>query len=199
MDNWLLWSRFALLNIIGFAGVVLLYINGWISKIIEGDSSNISFVIFGLFIGGLVMTALRINKLTRELDDIRNGKSSRVVQYWKLFQDRGNTVATQVTQIRLLSKIQWIRRIASSLTLLGLIGTVLGAITFLLGVDIQALGDVNTIGAAFAVVLEGMGIALYTTLVGAVLNMWLPFNYGIAETGTAHLLTSLMDSEPPSE
>ena len=196
IDNWLLWSRFAFLNLFGFAGLVLLEINGWISQIYNGDPSKITVVIFLLFLIGFFLTAFRVNKLTKELNNVRTGKSDRLKQYWDLFERRGEAVASQVTQIRLYSKIQWIKRIASSLVALGLIGTVFGAITFLLGVDVGALGDVDRIGSAFAIVLSGMGIALYTTLVGAVLNLWLSFNFGIVENGTSDLIAALMDHDP---
>jgi hypothetical protein len=196
IDNWLLWSRFAFLNLFGFAGLALLEVNGWISKIYDGDPSKITVVIALLFLVGLTLTALRVNKLTKELNDVRTGQSARLRQYWELFDRRGEAVASQVTQIRLYSKIQWIKRIASSLVALGLIGTVFGAITFLLGVDVEALGDVDQIGSAFSVVLSGMGIALYTTLVGAVLNLWLTFNFGIVENGTSDLIAALMDHDP---
>lgn len=180
----------------GFVGLILLHINGWIEKIVSGDPSKITIIIFGLFIVGLVLAGIRINKLTHELNNVRAGNSERLRQYWELFERRGEAVASQVTQIRLYSKIQWIKRIASSLVALGLIGTVFGAITFLLGIDVAALGDVDKIGSAFGVVLEGMGIALYTTLVGAVLNLWLTFNYGIVENGTSDLIAALMDHDP---
>jgi hypothetical protein len=195
-NNWLLWSRFAFLNLFGGVGLILLYVNGWIQQIVTGDPSKITVIIFGLFLVGLVLTGIRINKLTKELNDIHAGRSSRLRQYWELFEKRGEAVASQVTQIRLYSKIQWIKRIASSLVALGLIGTVYGAITFLLGIDVAALGNVDKIGSAFAVVLEGMGIALYTTLVGAVLNLWLTFNFGIVENGTSDLVAALMDHDP---
>jgi len=196
IDNWLLWSRFAFLNLFGLVGLILLEVNGWISKIYDGDPSKITVVIFLLFLIGLFLTAFRVNKLTKELNAVRAGSSARLRQYWELFERRGEAVASQVTQIRLYSKIQWIKRIASSLVALGLIGTVFGAITFLLGVDVAALGDIDRIGSAFSVVLSGMGIALYTTLVGAVLNLWLSFNFGIVENGTSDLIAALMDHDP---
>ncbi len=179
----------------GFVGLILLQINGWIEQVVTGDPSKITVIIFSLFIVGLVLTGIRVNKLTKELNDVHAGRSSRLKQYWELYERRGEAVASQVTQIRLYSKILWIKRLASSLVALGLIGTVYGAITFLLGIDIAALGDVDKIGSAFAVVLEGMGIALYTTLVGAVLNLWLSFNFGIVENGTSDLIASLMDHD----
>jgi hypothetical protein len=179
----------------GVVGLTLLYLNGWIKQIIEGDPSNISVVIFLLFLIGLFLTGFRVNKLTKELNAVRTGKSDRLKQYLELFHRRGEHVASEVTQIRLYSKIQWIRRIASALVAIGLVGTVVGAITFLLGINVQALGDISTIGSAFEVVLKGMGTALYTTLVGAVLNLWLTFNFGIVENGTSDLIAALMDHD----
>ena len=195
MNSWLLWSRFAILNLLGLVGLLLMQVNGWIAQIVDGDSSKITVIIFSLFVVGLILTGIRIHKLTRELNEVRSGRSKYLRQYWELFERRGQAVASQVTQLRLYSKIQWIKRIASSLVALGLIGTVFGAINFLLGIDVAALGDVEKIGSAFAVVLEGMGIALYTTLVGAVLNLWLSFNFGIVENGTSDLIAALMDHD----
>jgi len=195
VNSWLLWSRFAILNLFGLVGLLLMQVNGWIAKILDGDPSKITVIIFSLFVVGLVLTGIRISKLTRELNEVRSGRSKYLRQYWELFERRGQAVASQVTQIRLFSKILWIKRIASSLVALGLIGTVFGAISFLLGIDVAALGDVEKIGSAFAVVLKGMGIALYTTLVGAVLNLWLSFNFGIVENGTSDLIAALMDHD----
>ena len=45
-----------------------------------------------------------------------------------------------------------------------------------------------------ATLIEGMGVALYTTLVGAVLNLWLAANYQLLATGTATLAAALMDA-----
>ena len=192
-NNWLLWGRFALLNIFGFVALYLAHLNGWITQIVTGDTSGISVGIFCFFLIGLFLTGVRVHKLTKEINDIRSGSSSRLRQYAQLVKTKGQEVASQVTQIRLFSKIQWISRIGNSLVVLGLIGTVLGAIQFLLGVDVQALQDVSRVGLAFEVILQGMGVALYTTLVGAITNLWLTFNYGIVETGTANLVAALMD------
>ena len=95
-------------------------------------------------------------------------------------------------EIRMFAKIQWIQIIATSLVSLGLIGTVFGTIVFMLGIDLQAIGDVERIGETFAIIFNGLGIALYTTLTGAVFNLWLRFNYAIVEHGTAHLMAEVI-------
>ena len=41
--------------------------------------------------------------------------------------------------------------------------------------------------------IEGMSVALHTTLVGAVLNVWLMLNYRLVEGGTVRLLTAIVE------
>lgn len=191
-NSWLLWAKFSLLNIIGFAGLALLQINGYIDQVIEGDRSHITIIIFGLFVIGLVLTAIRIYRLSSEINYLRAGKSNRLKEYTRLVKNNGEVAAKQVIEIKLIAKMQWIRRIASSLVQLGLIGTVYGTMIFMLNIDLAAIADIERVAEVFGVVMNGMGIALYTTLVGAVLNLWLSYNYGIVEHGTSYLLAHLI-------
>jgi hypothetical protein len=41
--------------------------------------------------------------------------------------------------------------------------------------------------------IEGMSTALFTTLVGAVLNVWLMVNYHLLAGGTVKLITALVE------
>ena len=59
---------------------------------------------------------------------------------------------------------------------------------------VSAIADVERVGEVFGVVFNGMGITLYTTLVGAVFNLWLKFNYAIVEHGTAYFLAGLISN-----
>ena len=195
MNNWLLWARFAFLNTIGFAGLALLYINGYVDQVISGDRSHITIVIFGLFMIGLILTAIRIYHLSQEINHLKSGSSRRHKEYTKLVKKNGETVAKQVLEIKMLAKMQWIRRIATSLVQLGLIGTVYGTMVFMLNIDMTAIADIERVGEVFGVVMQGMGIALYTTLVGAVLNLWLTYNYGIVEHGTSYLLANIISQK----
>lgn len=195
MNNWLLWAKFAFLNTIGFAGLVLLQINGYIDQVIQGDRSHITIVIFGLFVIGLILTAIRIFRLSEEINHLKAGDSRRLVEYTELVKSNGHIVAKQVIEIKLIAKMQWIRRLASSLVQLGLIGTVYGTMVFMLNIDLGAIADIDRVAEVFGVVMSGMGIALYTTLVGAVLNLWLGYNYGIVEHGTSYLLANIISQK----
>ncbi len=41
--------------------------------------------------------------------------------------------------------------------------------------------------------ISGMSVALYTTLIGSVLNIWLMVNYQILVTGTVNLMTGIVE------
>ena len=57
----------------------------------------------------------------------------------------------------------------------------------------ETAGDVEAIGPMVTTLIDGMSVALYTTLVGAVLNIWLMVNYRLLEGGTITLLTAIVD------
>ena len=82
---------------------------------------------------------------------------------------------------------------ANSLVLLGLIGTVVGFIIALSGVRPEVVSDVGAIGPMVSALINGMSVALYTTLVGSLLNVWLMINVRLLESGTVKLLTATVE------
>jgi len=194
MHHWLLWSRFAALNLVGLAGLFLVWINGWVDRIVQGDSSGISILIFVLFVIGLIASAWRIDKVTRELDYIRVGKGGRLAAYVNSVTSNDRSTATRALELRLFSRIAFVRHIANTLVLLGLIGTVVGFVMALSNVSAEAVADPNAVAGMVSQLISGMGVALYTTLVGSVLNLWLAANYQLLATGTANLAAALIDA-----
>ena len=51
----------------------------------------------------------------------------------------------------------------------------------------------KSIAPMVTTLIDGMSVALYTTLVGAVLNIWLMVNYRLLEGGTITLLTTIVE------
>ncbi|WP_247886740.1 MotA/TolQ/ExbB proton channel family protein [Azospirillum sp. SYSU D00513] len=194
MNQWMLWARFAAINLFGAAALALAWINGWVQAVIAGDNSRISILIFLLFIVGLVATAWRIEKVTSELDNIARGRGGRLDAYRSALARSGMGNATRAMELRLFGRIVFIRQIGNALVMLGLIGTVVGFVQALNGVDPGKAGDASSIGGMVGTMIEGMGVALYTTLVGSVLNLWLTANYQILATGTANLAATLIDA-----
>jgi hypothetical protein len=69
---------------------------------------------------------------------------------------------------------------------------VLGFVIALSGVNPEAAGDVRAIAPMVTALISGMSVALYTTLVGAVLHLWLMVNYRFLAGGAVKLATSLV-------
>ena len=66
-----------------------------------------------------------------------------------------------------------VRDLREMLFELGMIGTVIGAIISVSDIDPSQVGNANAAGKMVAGFISGMGVALYTTLVGAVYATWL--------------------------
>ena len=102
-------------------------------------------------------------------------------------------IVVSALQMRLGDWIAPVRHIANSLVLLGLIGTVIGFIISLSGVNPDAVADVKAISPMVSKLLAGMSVALYTTLAGAALNLWLMVNHRLLSGATARLIAALVE------
>ena len=96
------------------------------------------------------------------------------------------------------SRISAVRLIANNLITLGLIGTVIGFIIALSGVEAERVADVASVAPMVSTLIQGMSVALYTTLVGAVFHVWLLMCFQILSTGTVNLANAIIEySEVP--
>lgn len=96
-------------------------------------------------------------------------------------------------RLKLTDRIAGVRHIANSLIFMGLIGTVIGFIIALSGVDPAAMTEVENVTAMVSTLINGMSVAMYTTLVGAVLYVWLNINFRILVSGTVDLITTAIE------
>ena len=93
----------------------------------------------------------------------------------------------------MFSRVTHIRYIANSLVVLGLIGTVFGFIIALSGVDPDVASNPSAISPMVATLIEGMSVALYTTLVGSILSVWLGLSYQILSTGISNMVAKIIE------
>ena len=191
--------RFALLNLAGFALVGAAAGQGWIDTIVTADTSGLSVAIGGVFLFGLGLAFYRTLRISRELNQVRAYDPivpSRVRQYFEAIWARNGgsrAISADALKLRLADRLGGVRHIATALVILGLIGTVLGFIEALGGVSANAAGSAEAIAPMVTTLIEGMSVALYTTLVGAVLNLWLMANYRLLASGTVSLITAIID------
>ncbi len=197
--RFLLLLRFLLINLTGFALLAAAWLQGWIAQILAADTTHVCKLIFGLFLGGLVLSGQKVWMLSRELNALDVGPSvqaGKITAFMRGIAGRnGETRAALagVLRLKLAHRIAPVRHIASTLVLLGLIGTIIGFVIALSGVNQDAVTDAGAIGPMVATLLHGMAMALFKTLVGSVLNVWLMVDYRLLEGGAVHLLTRAIE------
>ena len=197
--HYLLLLRFALVNILGAGLLGAAYVHGWIDALLAGDKSYLSIVIFVVFVCALAFCGRRVWQTSRDLNQVKAFDplvNSATADYVAKLRGRGGdsrSILASSLRLRLSHRISAVRHAAGSLVLLGLIGTVIGFIIALSGVDPESASDIKSIAPMVSTMIEGLSTALYTTLVGAVLNVWLMINYRLLAGGTVKLLNAMVE------
>jgi Tfp pilus assembly protein PilN len=197
--RFLLLLRFLVLNLVAASLLGAAWLKGWVAAVFTGDSTQLVLVITIVFAFGLASCARKIFLTSTEINQLKepaHHRSARVTRYFEAMQGRdghSRALAASALRLKLGARIASIRHLANSLVFLGLIGTVIGFIIALSGIDPDAAGDVDSIGPMVSTLISGMSVALYTTLVGAILNIWLMVNYRLLESGTVTLVTTVVE------
>lgn len=197
----LLLLRFLLVNLAALALFLAAVFQGWVAEAVESDTTGLTVVIFGVFVVGTVMCGFRVFQTGRALEEVRRYDPAKArvgiaARYLARVYGRGGesrALAAANLRLRLQNRIATVRHIANSLVFLGLIGTVLGFIIALSGVKPELASDVGAVAPMVSTLVEGMAVALYTTLMGAVGNLWLMANYRLLASGTASLFHNLVE------
>ena len=197
--KYLLILRYSLINLVGLIFLFVLITQGYVTKAIKADITNMVIVILALFSVGFILAAYRTFWLSRELnysflkvlppnsiakDFLQNSK--------KLDASSRNNLAASL-RIKLSSKINYIKFMANTLVILGLIGTVIGFIIALSGVDGSVSSNPEEVSKMVSTLIQGMSVALYTTLVGSICSVWLNICYQIMSTGANNLLSKIIE------
>lgn len=174
--DWLLLLRFVLTNAFALTVLVAAWLVGHVDMVLAADSSRLSVVIASVFVFGWAFAWRAAVLISRDLNRVRRG-DPRIQPHWAIN-----------LETRLQGRIAVVRQTASTLVLLGLIGTVIGFIIALSGVNPEGSGDPSAIAPMIATMIRGMSVALYTTLVGSVLALWLVVLHRILATAGGKLL-----------
>jgi len=198
MYRYLLLVRFGLVNLVAVSFCIAAYLQGWLDPIIKADLVELSGVIAAVFLYGAGHCALSIWQTTAEMNAIADGAPIPQSHAARYLQNAAGGAAEQdvaagVLRLRLTDRIATVRQVANALVFLGLIGTVIGFIIALSGVNPEAASDAQRIGVIISNLISGMSVALNTTLVGAVLYVWLTVNHRLLASGTVQLLTATLE------
>lgn len=196
--RYLLVLRFALINIVAFALVGATWFQGWLAGLFEPVTAILSGVVFAVFMYGLVICASKIWQTSLALNDMKAGgkvamaRAARYMAAPRTKDAESRAIQINMLRLKMSHRIQIVRHIANLLVFLGLIGTVIGFIIALSGVEPEAVSDPENVATMVATLIQGMSVALYTTLLGAVLNVWLNINHRILSTGTVNLISLIV-------
>ncbi len=191
--------QFALINVVSAALCAAAWLEGWLEGAFTGYSLWLCLVIIAAFLYGLGYCGLRIRAMVREFDDLHAGTpgpQSSSARY--LMQLRGASAESRATIAQLL-RMQLargpaaVRHVAGILVLMGLVGTVIGFIVALSGVDPQKVPAVDNVAPMVARLINGMSIALYTTLIGSVLHLWLMLTQRILASSALALYQAIVE------
>jgi MotA/TolQ/ExbB proton channel family len=191
--------RFILANVIAVALVGAAAVQGWIGALLAADEGGLVRAIVAVFLVGLVWSAQRAVQLSRGLNDLERFAKfpgAPAPAYLDAIAARAGesrALLASTLRLKLAARIAPIRHLANSLVLLGLIGTVIGFIIALSGVRPEVASDVAAIGPMVSTLISGMSVALYTTLVGSLLHIWLMVNVRLLEGGTVQLLSATIE------
>ncbi len=199
LHRYLLVLRFALVNIVAFGLLVAVVLQGWLEGALVDYTMWLSLGIFGVFLFGMILCGAKIWRTSVELNDVRAGTprpASAAGKYLAAAHDysaESRSIIANSLRLRMNNYISIVRQIANILVFCGLVGTVIGFIVALSGVNPELSATVDNIAPMVATLIQGMSIALYTTLIGAVLHVWLMVNHGILVTGTVHLFSAIVE------
>ena len=199
MHRYLLVLRFALVDLTSLGILAAIYLQGWLDNAVAGYTGWLSLGIGAVFVYGLALCGAKIWWTGRELNDIGVGApkpKSRAQIYLETIAEQpadSRNLSANLLHLRFTNQISIVRHTANTLVFLGLVGTVIGFIVALSAVDPQATTQVENVAPMVSRLIEGMSIALYTTLVGAVLHVWLMVNHRTLATGTIHLFNAIVE------
>lgn len=191
--------RFSVINLAGFALAGAAWSRGWFDAVFAADRTGLTFAIIAVFVAGLTICATKVWRIGCEL--IAASQPVPAAGTWAAGylstiagRDSGSrSIVASTLQLRIGDWITVVRHFANSLVLLGLIGTVIGFIIALSGVDPDSVSDVKAISPMVSTLLSGMSVALYTTLAGAGLNLWLMINHRLLAGASARLVATLVE------
>jgi uncharacterized protein (DUF486 family) len=192
--DYLLFYRWIALNVVGFSILLVFHLHGMMVPVYIADTSYIVYVITGLFLYGLTLCGYRVWKTSRELNWVKLGGRGKLKEFQYLSKRADKESVKEAFEIKLFARIAHIKYVSSSLVMLGLLGTVIGFIMVLTNIPSNAIGDTAQVGKLVGALTNGMGVALYTTLVGAITNLWLNANYNMLRTGVVNLIAAILES-----
>lgn len=174
----LLIYRFLIINLLAVLGGMIAWDRGWVQQIYGNDFTYITWGITGLFITSWCTTWRRIVRVGTELN---------------LLKREGPRIIAKAIAYKSWAKIDWLRDVSSWLVGLGLLGTIIGFTHALSGVNSDSLATAEGVSNAIGPLMDGMRVALNTTIAGTIFGMWNDVNQRMLRTAMTCLIADCED------
>lgn len=174
----LLIYRFLLVNLLAVLAGIFAFDRGWIQPLYANDFTYLTSVIAVLFVICWATTFRRVIGIAQQLNKIKKTGA------WYMKQGANEKV---------WAKISWLKDVSGWLVGLGLLGTIIGFSYALSGVNEVSLGSARGVSDAIGPLMEGMRVALNTTIAGAIFSTWNEVNQRIMRTATTCWLADCND------
>lgn len=153
-------ARLLAFNLVPLVFLFYAWVFGLVQMSYAADATNIVYLMTAIFVCAMALLLYHAKKIDDEIH----------ASSWWVGQ------SSEFVQLTLETRLNPIIYMGYSLVVLGLIGTVVGFIFGLHGVDPTSMADLPTMLASLGMILQGVGIAFYTTLIGSIGDIWLGFN-----------------------
>ena len=157
-------NRMLIVNLALFALVGEAWRQGWLTNIQAVDDFHICKAMAVIFLGGLLYALVQARWLSK--------------------------APIGTPRLELARRCGIVKKVASFLPMIGLMGTLVGVYIALTSVNGDSVADAAAIGPMVGTLIHGMGMALIKTLVGGILNVWLRFNYDLLDNGAVKFLVA---------
>ena len=198
--KWLVINSFASLL------VYIAWLRDWIDLVIENDASYLSIVIGVVFLVSWMTSSFHILAINREIGLFASGaRTGAGADYFERLRRKGANfsgekidqgVLAGTLRARMFLPIQIVAYVANVLLLLGLIGTVVGFVIAVNGLGDSIAGGTNIerVQGVLGQIVNGMGVALFTTLAGAILGgLWLQVHYQLLVRAVGGLVVDVVE------
>ena len=180
MLNNLLMYRLMLFNGAALALLIWAFVLGWPQFLLSNDVSHIGYVMITLFVVGMLSLFTRATKVTSAMNLVKSTRDKSLI---------GEDVKHKIRKFP--TKAGHLEDIANWLVVLGLIGNIVGFAIALYGLRGADIGSADAAQKVVVGLLSGLAVAFYTTLIGALLGLWMDINRRLLKTATELLLQDL--------
>lgn len=162
----LLIYRLLIVNIACLIGLGVAHLNGWVEKIVAGDTTGIIWVVVAFFVAFMISLTNRAFKISGYLNALKDGTVPRL------------------SAAKVLEKGAHLDDMPGWIMLIGLLGNVMG---IMLAIDSANLVGDNA-KEAIVDLLGSMDVAFSATLASGVLGIWADINRRMLKTATVLML-----------